>query len=70
MQFMPGRQPAKKGTAMKKASHEMRDEYDFSGAVRGKYAARYAEGVILLNWMAMCPGFSGMKRRLTTHCAH
>jgi hypothetical protein len=23
---------------------EMRDEYDFSGGVRGKYAARYAEG--------------------------
>lgn len=30
---------------MKKASHEMREEYDFSGAVRGKYAARYTEGV-------------------------
>lgn len=24
---------------------EMRDHYDFSGGVRGKYAARYAEGV-------------------------
>jgi alpha-beta hydrolase superfamily lysophospholipase len=24
---------------------EMRDCYDFSGGVRGKYAARYAEGV-------------------------
>ena len=24
---------------------EMRDYYDFSGAVRGKYAERYAEGV-------------------------
>lgn len=23
---------------------EMREEYDFSGAVRGKYAARFAEG--------------------------
>jgi len=23
---------------------EMRDHYDFSGGVRGKYAARYAEG--------------------------
>lgn len=23
---------------------EMREEYDFSGGVRGKYAARYAEG--------------------------
>ncbi len=26
------------------ADDEMRDEYDFSGGVRGKYAARYAEG--------------------------
>ncbi len=25
-------------------SDEMRPEYDFSGGVRGKYAARYAEG--------------------------
>jgi len=24
---------------------EMRESYDFSGGVRGKYAARYAEGV-------------------------
>jgi hypothetical protein len=23
---------------------EMRDEYDFTGGVRGKYAARYAKG--------------------------
>jgi hypothetical protein len=37
---------------MKKPEHEstedtdleMRKEYDFSGGVRGKYAARYAEG--------------------------
>ena len=32
---------------MKKASREkddMRDHYDFRGGVRGKYAARYAEG--------------------------
>ena len=30
---------------------EMREEYDFSGGVRGKYAARYAEGtnVVLLD---------------------
>ena len=27
-----------------KQSDEMRDHYDFSGGVRGKYAARYAEG--------------------------
>jgi len=32
---------------MKKAAHEkddMRNHYDFRGGVRGKYAARYAEG--------------------------
>ena len=30
---------------------EMREEYDFSGGVRGKYAKRYAEGtnVVILN---------------------
>ena len=27
-----------------KQRDEMRDHYDFSGGVRGKYAARYAEG--------------------------
>jgi uncharacterized DUF497 family protein len=27
-----------------KQGQEMRDHYDFSGGVRGKYAARYAEG--------------------------
>lgn len=27
-----------------KPSDAMRDHYDFSGGVRGKYAARYAEG--------------------------
>ncbi len=27
---------------------EMREYYDFSGGVRGKYAARYAEGVNLV----------------------
>jgi hypothetical protein len=26
------------------ADDEMRDEYDFNGGVRGKYAARYAKG--------------------------
>jgi hypothetical protein len=26
------------------ADDEMRDEYDFTGGVRGKYAARYAQG--------------------------
>jgi hypothetical protein len=28
----------------RKASDEMRPEYDFSGGVRGKYARRYAQG--------------------------
>jgi hypothetical protein len=27
---------------------EMREEYDFSGGVRGKYAARFAEGTNLV----------------------
>jgi hypothetical protein len=27
-----------------KEEQQMRDHYDFSGGVRGKYAARYAEG--------------------------
>jgi hypothetical protein len=26
------------------ANDDMRDEYDFTGGVRGKYAARYAQG--------------------------
>ena len=30
------------------ARDEMRDEYDFSGGVRGKYAARFAEGTNLV----------------------
>lgn len=28
----------------KSSDSEMRDEYDFSGAVRGKYAQRFREG--------------------------
>lgn len=28
---------------------EMRDYYDFSGGLRGKYAARYAEGVNIVH---------------------
>ena len=27
-----------------KPTNEIRDDYDFSGGVRGKYAARFAEG--------------------------
>ena len=47
----------KKGTSSKKAakkvtrrraSDEMRPEYDFSGGVRGKYAKRFAEGTNLV----------------------
>ena len=34
---LPSEQPEEKDL-------EMREEYDFSGGVRGKYAARYAEG--------------------------
>ena len=32
-------------------SDDMRDEYEFSGGVRGKYAARFAEGsnVVILD---------------------
>jgi hypothetical protein len=30
------------------AEDTMRDEYDFSGGVRGKYAARFAEGTNLI----------------------
>jgi len=52
--FRPDRQPgasdantkntARKGPLGAMADDEMRDEYDFSGGVRGKYAARYAKG--------------------------
>ena len=31
-----------------KRDDEMRDHYDFSGGVRGKYAARYAHGTNVL----------------------
>ncbi len=37
----------KRPAAKKRAApevHEMRPEYDFSGGVRGKHAARYAKG--------------------------
>jgi uncharacterized DUF497 family protein len=42
-----GRQTALSGGNMKKETRrddEMRDHYDFTGGVRGKYARRYAEG--------------------------
>lgn len=46
---MHGEPHGKNGDSMNEADHknddfEMREEYDFSGGVRGKYAARYAEG--------------------------
>ncbi len=34
----------KKRPSVRRTSDGMRTEYDFSGAVRGKYAARYREG--------------------------
>jgi len=39
-----------KEVSRKRARTEMRPEYDFSGGVRGKYAARYRRGtsVVLL----------------------
>lgn len=40
-----------KKTARSRRDPDMRPEYDFSGGVRGKYAARYREGtnVVLLD---------------------
>jgi hypothetical protein len=37
-----------KAESARVADLEMREEYDFSGGVRGKYAARYAEGTNLV----------------------
>jgi hypothetical protein len=34
--------------AVEEADLEMREEYDFSGGVRGKYAERYAQGTNLV----------------------
>ena len=36
---------------------EMRDHYDFSGGVRGKYAARYAQGT---NVVVLAPDVAEM----------
>ena len=46
--------PTRKG---RRSRTEMRPEYDFSGGVRGKYAARYREGtsVVLLEPKAKKP---------------
>ncbi len=40
-----------------KKHDEMRDHYDFSGGVRGKYAARYAEG---MNVVVLAPDVAAM----------
>ncbi|HXH94443.1 MAG TPA: hypothetical protein VNN25_22895 [Thermoanaerobaculia bacterium] len=40
-----------------KQDDEMRDHYDFSGGVRGKYAARYAEGT---NVVVLAPDVADM----------
>ena len=37
------RKPMKKAEG-KRSKEELRDEYDFSGGARGKYAERFAEG--------------------------
>jgi hypothetical protein len=38
----------KKTSKVKRTSDGMRSEYDFSGGVRGKYAARYRRGTNLI----------------------
>jgi hypothetical protein len=40
-----------------KQNDEMRDHYDFSGGVRGKYAERYAEGT---NVVVLAPDVAEM----------
>ena len=40
-----------------KQNDEMRDHYDFSGGVRGKYAARYAQGT---NVVVLAPDVAEM----------
>ena len=40
-----------------KAKDEMRDHYDFSGGVRGKYAASYAEAT---NMVVLAPDVAAM----------
>jgi hypothetical protein len=39
---------ASRPTPRRAPKDEMRAEYDFSGAMRGKYAARYAQGTNLV----------------------
>jgi hypothetical protein len=38
----------KKKTKSRKSTNGLRPEYDFSGGVRGKYAARYRRGTSLI----------------------
>ena len=46
-----------------KRSDEMRDHYDFSGGVRGKYAARYGEGANVVCWRQMSRMYSPIRSR-------
>ena len=54
-----------------KQADEMRDHYDFSGGVRGKYAARYAEGtkvvVLASDVAAMFPDSVAVNEPLGAH---
>ena len=52
----------------RKPDPDMRDEYDFSGGVRGKYASRFAKGslVVVLD-PDMARRFPTLKRS-TRHC--
>ena len=48
-----------------KADPDMRPEYDFTGAVRGKYAARYpGHAAVLFQQAQEAAAFSPRKRRL------
>ena len=44
----PTKKAARPPSRRAAAKNEMRAEYDFSGAVRGKYAALYAQGTNLV----------------------
>jgi hypothetical protein len=43
--------------SVKPSSDELRTEYDFSGAVRGKYAARFGRGT---NVVVLAPDVAGV----------
>jgi hypothetical protein len=44
---------------------EMRDEYDFSNGVRGKYASRFTEGANIIILETEVTGVSATRRRRT-----